>query len=565
MGGGEGLISNSSCFDPALIGTLDARGWSAVTRFANAKGSWKDELGQSIMFLQPSLLSVLKKAHCRSTHHYFALDALPLVQTPSGRRLVEVLLRFHERYLTGATDPDTRFRDFQNHVIHVKNGYWGGAPRMAHKWYARMQRYLRTNRFSDAAHAAGVLSHYFTDPFQPLHTEQSEREKILHRPVEWSIQQSYQQIFDCWQNSDMEIVFQLSDRTGWLGESMLHASRFANRKCTELLEEFDLLRAVDNPTTGLNAGVQDSLAELFGLAMTGWGRVLERAAAEAEATRESQIPSQPGMLAMVSAMVRIPEKYWRQYIERSEEQWQIALMLQEYADHGDLTRHLPAEVDIVHRVVDIYQAEQLWQQSRADDGTRVSVQKPVVSKKPGNDKSVDTSATEKPLSQTNCVAESAPVSTSAMQVDASVLLSEVEFLLPSHCIHSQASSRLATVGVHTVGDFLRCSAHDLSVHLCSLGITPEMVRQWQMHVSLMVHMPGIGKRAVQLLVAAGYMTATAISKTPPKLLYQEISAVASTSTGRSFLQGALGPGPAEVAAWFAIASAHADLSVSRAA
>ena len=81
----------------------------------------------------------------------------------------------------------------------------------------------------------------------------------------------------------------------------------------------------------------------------------------------------------------------------------------------------------------------------------------------------------------------------------------------------------------------------------------------------MVHMPGIGKRAVQLLVAAGYMTATAISKTPPKLLYQEISAVASTSTGRSFLQGALGPGPAEVAAWFAIASAHADLSVSRAA
>ena len=504
-------------------------------------------------------------AHCRSTHHYFAVDALPLVQTASGRRLVEVLLRFHERYLTGATDPDIRFRDFQNHVIHVKNGYWGGAPRMAHKWYDRMQRYLRTDRFSDAAHAAGVLSHYFTDPFQPLHTEPSEREKVLHRPIEWSIHQSYQEIFDCWQNSDMEIVFQLSDKTGWLGESMLHASRFANRKCTELLEEFDLLRAVDNPTAGLNAGVKGSLAELFGLAITGWGRVLERAAAEAEATRESLIPSQAGTLAMVSAMVRIPAKCWQRYVEGTEEQWQIALMLKEYANHGDVNRHLSAEVDIVHRVVDIYQAEQLWQQSRSGAGTRVSVQQPVVSTKAVNDNPKDTNATERSLPMTICVAESDAVSTSAFQLDSGVLLSEADLLSQSLCINSHASSRLATVGVHTVGDLLRCSAYELSAQLSTDWITPETISQWQMEVSLMVHMPGIGKRAVQLLVAAGYMTATAISKTPPKLLYQEISAVASTSTGRSFLQGALGPGPAEVAAWFAIASAHADLSVSRAA
>ena len=161
------------------------------------------------MLLQESLSSFLQRLHCSSTHHYFALDALPLVQTPGGKRLVRVLLRHHERYLRGATDPDTRFRDYQNHVIHVKDGYWGGAPRMAHKWYDRMQRYLRTNRFSDAAHAAGVLSHYFTDSFQPLHTEHSELERVLHRPIEYSIYHAYSDIYRLWRDSQMEVVFQL--------------------------------------------------------------------------------------------------------------------------------------------------------------------------------------------------------------------------------------------------------------------------------------------------------------------------------------------------------------------
>ncbi|CAN0424209.1 unnamed protein product, partial [Hapterophycus canaliculatus] len=113
------------------------------------------------------LLTILRAAHCRSTHHHFAIDALPLVGTDAGQRLVSQLLRHHSRYLTGAKDPDSRFRDFQNHVVHVDDGYWGGAPRVAHQWYDRLQKYLRQDRWSDAAHAAGVLSHYFTDPIQP--------------------------------------------------------------------------------------------------------------------------------------------------------------------------------------------------------------------------------------------------------------------------------------------------------------------------------------------------------------------------------------------------------------
>lgn len=536
-----------------------------LSQTVHREGIMERRTEQSIMFLQNSLRSILRTAHCRSTHHYFALDALPLVQTASGKRLAEVLLRFHERYLIGATDPDTRFRDFQNHVIHVKDGYWGGAPRMAHKWYDRMQRYLRTDRFSDAAHAAGVLSHYFTDPFQPLHTQQSEREKVLHRPIEWSIHQSYNEIFNCWRDSDMEIVFQLSDQIGWLGESMLHASEFANRKCTELLDEYDLLRAVDNPKAGLNTAVRGSLAELFGLAITGWARVLERAAAEAEATRESLIPSQPGTLALALATVRSPLKWWQRQTEGREEQQQIALMLAEYASSGDLNRYIPAEVDIVHKVVDIYRAEKLWQERRFDAGTKVSVQTTALSGMTASDGSEDPDARDMLPSPTIRFSNRDDLLASAIQPDSVVSLSAADSLSQSPFINTKVSGRLAAVGVHTVGDFLQCSADELSAQLSVARIAPEIISEWQMQVSLMMQMSGIGTRPVQLLVAAGYMTVTAISQTPPKLLYQKIHEVASSSSGRRFIQGASCPRPSEVSSWIAIASAHADLDFRQSA
>ena len=202
-----------------------------------------------------SLLSILRSTHCRQTHQYIALDAIPMVQTEAGKRLAKLLLNHYDRYLSGAMDPDTRFRDFQNHVIHVTDGYWGGAPRVAHKWYDRMQRYLREQRYSDAAHAAGVISHYFTDPLQPLHTQQCEREKVLHRPIEWVVSTQYKALFQTWKRNDLRIVFELSDRCGWLGEAILHGARFSHRRYNQVLDEFDLIQALEDPASRFPFGI----------------------------------------------------------------------------------------------------------------------------------------------------------------------------------------------------------------------------------------------------------------------------------------------------------------------
>lgn len=292
------------------------------------------------------------------------MDAVPLVQTDAGNRLVGHLLQHYRRYLAGTRDPDVRYRDFQNHVVHVTDGYWGGAPRVAHQWYARLQRYLRSDRFSDAAHAAGVLSHYFTDPFQPLHTQQCPRSAVLHRPFEWTIQLAYDEVLDLWRDDQMRVVFHLSDRPQWLGEAILYGARFANRKYQRVLDQYQLSRAIEHPGQGLTLELRESMAEVFGIAITGWARVLERAALDAEATRCRPLPAASLVPALVDSIVRAPLAWVRGRASYHRQRSSVEALVAEYVRTGRLQQHLPTEVDVVQRVIQVYQVERAWRQQR---------------------------------------------------------------------------------------------------------------------------------------------------------------------------------------------------------
>ena len=306
------------------------------------------------------LITVLRASRCRSTHHGFALDALPLVQTDAGRRLVRLLLRHHDRFLTGAIDPDLRYRDYQNHVIHVGEGYWGGAPRVAHSWYDRLQRYLRSDRLGDAAHAMGVLSHYFTDVLQPLHTGICDRERFLHRPIEWSVFEAYGAIYRAWREDEMRVVFQLTDRAEWLGEAMLHGARFANRKRKLLLDQYDVDRFSEDPAGSLNGHCRAALAELFGLAITGTARIIERAAADAEATRNKPLPSVGLVWSTLDVVLDGAKDRTVSWLLSRRRRRAVKQLIAEHQRLGRLEHFLPAEVDIVHRVVQVHHDEQQW-------------------------------------------------------------------------------------------------------------------------------------------------------------------------------------------------------------
>ncbi len=310
------------------------------------------------------LLRVIRATHCRSTHHYFALDSLCYVDTPAGCRLRDVLLKHHEKYLAGATDPDDRFRDFQNHCVYVRDGYWGGAPRLALAWYERLKGYLVAQRYDDAAYAAGVLSHYFTDPLQPLHTAQTPREPLVHRAMEWSVRCCYDEILQLWTDDDFRIVFQLGDREGWLAEAIFKGARFANRSYDRLVQSYDLERGTIDPKAGLDAAARQTFAELFGLAITGLARIWERVAEEACALRQQPLPVIALTPQTLLATLQVPEKLLIRAIVNRRERGALAGILAEFQQTGKLVDRLPSECYVKQQVWLVRQREVAWRDQR---------------------------------------------------------------------------------------------------------------------------------------------------------------------------------------------------------
>ncbi|MEO1407871.1 MAG: zinc dependent phospholipase C family protein, partial [Pseudomonadota bacterium] len=141
--------------------------------------------------MSSSLLERVIIAHrCRSTHHYIAIDAIGQISGEDGEKWRDLFLLHHDSLLDGAKAPDTKFKDFKNHVLHVSEGEWGGARDKAAEWYAESVLALKRKDWAKAAYALGVLSHYYSDPIQPLHTGQTEEEGAIHRALEWSVAKS---------------------------------------------------------------------------------------------------------------------------------------------------------------------------------------------------------------------------------------------------------------------------------------------------------------------------------------------------------------------------------------
>jgi len=131
------------------------------------------------------LLNVIFASHARSTHHKLALDALRHLQCDEAAQWTDLIISQHAAYLEGAKAPDDDFKDFKNHVLHVKENFWGGAVSSTEHWYGQFIDHLRSSEWKDAAYAAGVLSHYYSDVCDPLHTDASRGERPwIHRRFE---------------------------------------------------------------------------------------------------------------------------------------------------------------------------------------------------------------------------------------------------------------------------------------------------------------------------------------------------------------------------------------------
>jgi Domain of unknown function (DUF4332)/Zinc dependent phospholipase C len=285
-----------------------------------------------------NILSILRTAHCRSTHHYFALDALRNLQTAQAQRLANILLKYHDDYLIGAKAPDSNFKDFQNHVIHVRDNNWGGAAIKCQEWLSEARQQLDNRNWKKAAYACGVLSHYFTDPLMPLHTAQSQREKAIHRPLEWSIYQTYNDIYAKATDTKCDIKLAVDDR--WICKAVLAAAEVANRHYDTLIDSYDLERGVQQPRTGLTVESIEILAEIFALAIGGLSTVLTRLADETTA----ELPQVSLSLTSLLATIDRPLAWIVKRISDASERRAVNAILQEWKTTGDVRKYLPAEI-----------------------------------------------------------------------------------------------------------------------------------------------------------------------------------------------------------------------------
>ena len=247
----------------------------------------------------------------------------PLLQGADAERWQNLFLKHAAVYLEGSKAPDNTFKDFKNHVLHVRDDYWGGAPEKAQEWYGKLLEALRGAAWSEAVYAAGVLSHYYTDPIHPFHTAQTEAENAIHRACEWSINRSYDELAKLGRERFAAIEVAVPEGAQWLKEMVCHGAETSNRQYEKLIAHYDITRGVADPPSGLDQTGRVLVAELIAYASTGFARILERAFAESGVT-----PPEVSLTAEAFlATLQIPQKWIEKKLTNAEDR---ALVLSMY-------------------------------------------------------------------------------------------------------------------------------------------------------------------------------------------------------------------------------------------
>ncbi|MBY9068466.1 DUF4332 domain-containing protein [Hyphomonas sp. WL0036] len=281
---------------------------------------------------------VIRGHRCRSTHHFIAFDALSLIEGDSAEGWKSLMLVHHEHLLKGAKAPDDTFKDFKNHVLHVGEGEWGGARAKAAEWYAISVDLLRRKRWSDAAWAFGVLSHYYADPIQPFHTGQTEAENVIHRAVEWSIAKSRA-------DTDARIAkngypeVEVPEGLGFVSDMVRIGALRSHAYYDVFIGHYDLDAGVSDPPSGLDETMRAAIADLVSYATAGFAKIMTRAIEEAAVAP----PKVHLILQGYIETLDIPLRWITAKLEDMGDRAQVEKMYKEFQKTGKVIRALPED------------------------------------------------------------------------------------------------------------------------------------------------------------------------------------------------------------------------------
>ncbi len=285
------------------------------------------------------LFRIVYAAHAAGTHHKLALDALRHLKVMDADLWQNLFLANAKLYLEGSKAPDNEFKDFKNHVLHTRDGYWGGAPEKVRSWYQHLVEALGQQDWHTAVYCAGVLSHYYTDPLMPFHTAQSEAENNIHRAAEWSISKSYDALAALGEREFRRVDVDLPAGANWLATLVCRNADMANANYEKLIAHYDIQRGVVDPPAGLDKVAQRMIAELLRYAAISYGAVLDRAIEESNA-HAPDIALTPATLI---ATAQVPFKLIARKIADGEERKLIERIYDELVTTGTVEKNLPED------------------------------------------------------------------------------------------------------------------------------------------------------------------------------------------------------------------------------
>ncbi|MEM7478254.1 MAG: DUF4332 domain-containing protein [Planctomycetota bacterium] len=473
------------------------------------------------------LLTILRAAHCRSTHHYFAIDALSRIQSPQGQQLGQLLLKYHDEYLVGAKAPDSSFKDFRNHVLHVGDNCWGGAINACEDWWQRAVKALNEGKWKTAAFACGVLSHYFTDPIMPLHTGSSDKESVVHRPMEWSVCKSYDEIFKLAKERSWNFTL-VNDSPEWLSQAVKAAATASHQHYDRLIDIYDLKKGCKNPPEGLNDESREILAEMFAIAVGGWSQILGRLANETT----SAMPEVSLSLTTFLATIDMPLAWIVRKIADTNEKLAVKQIFREFESTGKLVKNLPRESKVVR-------AER-EKEREAIIAANTAATQPAPAKP----------KTEKPPAAST----SAPATIPTQSPEKEATLNLTDDLVDAPSIGPKTVKRFQKIGIHTVAEFLNGSPNEMAKQLNTRWITPETLVEWQDQARLVCDVPALCGYKAQLLVAVGCRDQKSLAASNAFDLAKAIEQYCQTLEGKRILRRSKLPSKDDIAGWITSAS-----------
>ncbi len=544
------------------------------------------------------LFRIVYAAHANGTHHKLALDALKHLKAKDAALWQRLFLSEVEVYLEGSKAPDKEFKDFKNHVLHVGDDYWGGAPEKVESWYGKLVEKLRAGAWHEAVWAAGIMSHYLTDPIHPFHTAQSKAENNIHRAVEWSISKAYDQLV-----KQPRVPTEPAEAPGtgdnWIKDHVIAGAERANAHYETLIAHYDFHAGVVDPPAGLDEVCQTVIAGLLHDAADAHAQLLDRAFAEADVT-----PPDVALTAKtVVAGLKIPVRWVVRKMEDVGDRRQVEAMYDEWQATGRVEETLPEDDrqvrELYRREVETHLAnhrDEARQRRRrhsplpqgqvpplASAGGRrpadPAAQRPLSSRQTCPSADVSTTSVPRtggasfkgpagePLARLRDrlrnaapgeaaqaaagATKDAPANTATARDERRprLYLTASDDLEAAPSIGPKTAARFAAIDILTVEQFLVGDPDAMAEALDTRYITAKVLVEWQQQAKLVCTVPGLRGGHAQLLVGAGLTDVEALRDADAGEALAAILRFAQTSEGERILRDGQPPDLEKVHAW----------------